>query len=553
MMDYTKTIATKEKAYSFHTFLFPFEWEYRNGQDSLLEDKTNMANLQLAMNDGPGNWERRPSWNPPRTVAQFNEVAYFYDFVRPVLYDSGKKDSLQLHYFRSLSEYDQPIYRIRLPHREYRLEIDDISVSYYDTGVGVLAFHLINREQEQSAPDDILTINTFGRRIYPPFLSTRADLITTQAFYDYAGWDKALDGTKNDAKELPLSIDILDGETVLFSDAYMSWTVNQNLDREPGLIRDILPPKLFSFISMTPVLDDRMFVVCWYGNQDMVKELQGKDASKNFKTHDWWYQFAFVDKAGPWGKTCQNDLMATKLIKGVTNARWAKAGTFYAVSRYSFVALTGEMSAHHMNGLILSHTQTIYQKIALLGLVQRASLLRFSKEITAISELKRGDKRIAQRVGSLYQQYIRFVNRVYFREVTAQEQGIELYDILQREMRLDAQVTALEQEMQELHQYVLILDEDKRNEKLDLLTYFAALFVVPGFIGTYYGIGDFKMHDYWWAISLMCAISAGLALTIVRSEGRWRTVWIVVTVLFSAFVVFGFPFFVESFKAATTL
>jgi hypothetical protein len=39
----------------------------------------------------------------------------------------------------------------------------------------------------------------------------------------------------------------------------------------------------------------------------------------------------------------------------------------------------------------------------------------------------------------------------------------------------------------------------------------------------------------------------------VRSEGRWRTVWIVVTVLFSAFVVFGFPFFVESFKAATTL
>jgi Mg2+ and Co2+ transporter CorA len=132
--------------------------------------------------------------------------------------------------------------------------------------------------------------------------------------------------------------------------------------------------------------------------------------------------------------------------------------------------------------------------------------------------------------------------------VTAQEQGIELYDILQREMRLDGQVTALEQEMQELHQYVNILEEDKRNEKLDLLTYFAALFVVPGFITGYYGIGEFQMTKYWWVVSLMSAVSAALALVIVRTNNRWRDFWIVVTILFSAFVVFGFPYFVEAFQ-----
>ena len=542
-MDNSKAIATKELAYSFHTFLFPFEWQYQNHEGFLFEEQVALSGLERAMDDGPGKWERRESWNPPSTVPQFNEVAYFYDFVRPVLYDIGTGATMQQHYFRSFPPGVLPEYVITLIDRKLYLEIDDVTVSFYDTGVGVVAFHLLNRRQDQSSPDDILLINVMGRRIYPPFLGTDLDRLTQQDFFEYADFNAGLNAVKYYAKELPLGIAITSRESDPIEDRYESWVSNPNLDREPGLIKKLLPDSLFEAIKMRPVLDDRMFVVSWYGNTSLVKDLQKGEPETNFLTHDWWYKYVFVDKHD--FKTCPNKHMASKLIEHATNPRWANMGTYYGVSRYSFTVLTGELSTDIYNSVILSHVQTIYQKIALLGLVQRASLIRFSREVTDISELDRSDGTIAKRVSSLYQQYIRFINRYYFREVTAQEQGIELYDILQAEMRLDGQVTALDREIQELHNYVLILDEDNRNERLDLLTYFAALFVVPGFITSYYGIGDFNMHGYWWAVSIMSALSAGLALAIVKSSGTQRWIWIAITILFSAFVVFGFPALVE--------
>ena len=205
------------------------------------------------------------------------------------------------------------------------------------------------------------------------------------------------------------------------------------------------------------------------------------------------------------------------------------------------MALTGNISDNPFGAVACSHIQTIYYKIALLGLVQRASLLRFSEEITAISELPKDDKRTTKRIGSLYKQYIRFINRVYFREVTAQEQGIELYDSLQEQMRLPNQVKELDQEMQELHQYVLILEEEKRNDKLDLLTYFAALFVVPSFIGTYLGIGDFQMKEHWMSVSLLCLASAALAMLIIKSKSFPRIFWLIITAVFMIYILFFYP------------
>ena len=60
--------------------------------------------------------------------------------------------------------------------------------------------------------------------------------------------------------------------------------------------------------------------------------------------------------------------------------------------------------------------------MAELVLVQRASMLRFSGEITKVSQLSNQDvEAVSKRVSSLYKEYIRFVNQIYFREITAQE------------------------------------------------------------------------------------------------------------------------------------
>lgn len=536
---FNKKISTKELLYSTHAFLFPFEWKYNENRSQLLEDQTDLLRIENLMKQTGGNWERRTTWLKPQSLVQFNELVYFYDFVRPVLYDSDQPDSLQRHYY-----YKAPAepfeYVIELHDgKTYRLDIDDIVVSFFNTGVGVLAFHLLNKSQEQSAPQDILNINAFGRRVYPPFLQTQINLIGTQAFFEDNDWLTGLQGTQK-VSEMAVAIRLEANKQEWVNEDFLSWVTDQNPKREPKLIQDLLPAGLRQEVMFSPVLDDRMFVVCWYGNKELALHVKGAVPENDYKINDWWYQFIYIDRNGA---TCPNLERRAELLTDATNARWGNYGTFYGISRYSFVALTDHMSVsfNGFGNLICSHVQTIYYKISLLGLVQRACLLRFSQEVTAISQLPKSDRNISARVSSLFKQYIRFVNKIYFREVTAQEQGIELYDILQNQMRLDKQVKDLEHEIEELHGYVSMLDEEQRNDKLDVLTYIGALFVVPSFIGTYFGVNNFQMANEWLNLSLLCVASAALALGVVRSGRKMRVVWLIALAILMIYALLIYP------------
>lgn len=533
-------LSSSEPFYSVHAFLFPFEWTYRNNNSPLLEDQTDLSRIEVLMQQRGPNWERRASWVNPQSLVQYNEVTYFYDFVRPVLYDTGTEDSLQRHYYYKLpgAEHENE-YVIELANgKTYRLEIDDIVVSFFNTGVGYMAFSLYNRRKEQSAPQDILKINAFGRRVYPPFLSTNLDLIGQQAFFDDQDWARGLKGTQEISNEMARSIRLETNGVAWAVEDFQSWLVDQNPQRPPALVRQLLPEAMLQETALSPVLDDRMFTVCWYGNKELTEYLKGQNPEEHYKTDDWWYQFVFVDTNGA---TCPNKTLRKKLLEEATNPRWVNSGTFYGISRYSFVALTEHFSAGFFAKIIASHVQTMYYKTALLALMQRACLMRFSQEVTAISQLPKRDRRIAARVSSLYKQYLRFVNKIYFREVTAQEQGIEHYDILQNQMRLDKHVKDLELEIQELHQYVSMLEEEQRNDKLDILTYIGAFFVVPSFIATYFGIGDYEMDGHWWEISLLGFLSAAFAFGVVRVNGAWRTLFVVLLVLLMTFTLFIYP------------
>ncbi|WP_027339137.1 CorA family divalent cation transporter [Halonatronum saccharophilum] len=85
-------------------------------------------------------------------------------------------------------------------------------------------------------------------------------------------------------------------------------------------------------------------------------------------------------------------------------------------------------------------------------------------------------------------EYIKFTNRMYFREVTAQEQGIELYDKMRECMRIEREVEALDGEIDELHQYVTVEQESRRNNLLTIITVIGALFTVPNFAMSFFGM-----------------------------------------------------------------
>jgi hypothetical protein len=506
MPDTNQKINTAEKFYSYHIFLFPFKWSDKLFKEDILENQTKVEDWTKVIS-GYTNWQSKDDWNTFNTLVSHNEAKYFYEFVRKTLYDLPEDNDVFLKHF-SYQLQEASWYCITVSGRTYRLKIDSILLHVYNTGVGTLSYHLVNEEQSQSSPQDILNINQYGRRIFPPFYGTDQHLFGTREFFRDNNWNLGLDGVKN--KELAESIHLESDNGWWVEESFISGYEKPCLEPLPAFISKLFPKSILERYLIEPVLDDRMFVVCWYGNKELAdylgkehKHHTDKEPVLNYQDDDWWFKYLQVD-AGM--KTCQDKQMTRDIIRKHTNPRWSGYSTFYGVTRYSFVMLTGQISSLGSAFFLISHLQTMYFKLVELCLIQRACLLRFSDEVAAISALD-DNKRLHSRVSSLYKQYIRFVNRIYFREVTAQEQGIELYDILQNAMRMERNVKDLDGEIQELYQYVNLNEEDQRNKTIENLSLVGALFLIPTFTVGFLGVNlESKYMPYLLVACLSIAI-----------------------------------------------
>ncbi len=533
--------------YSYHIFLFPFQWFYTGKEYArkTLEEKTDLKKFLSFLKNT--RWKREGFSTD--TILNYNEYNYFYDFVRDVLYDrKSQEEDVYIAHLSYDVEPDTTEYRIRVPinrdgfssSKEYRLQIDSILLHLYSTGVGVLSFHLNNRLPEQSSPDDILRINQFGRRLYPPFFGINKDIVGTSSQYQPGGFEQGLFTTQQ--KELAQSITVMNEQ---FQEDFLRYIDPRHFAKNPfqlprfmealfrGLNITTDPEdrhRLENGVFLSPLLDDRMFVVCWYGNDQLASKLSEKKLENNqfvypHETDNWWYKFIFIDVDFP---MCQNEKLKTQLIKAHTNARWVNYGTLYGISRYSFVCLTGSLQTLKDNNaaFLVNHVQTMYYKIAELSLVQRACVLRFNQEVSEIASSRlKAQRDVVTRVSNLYKQYLRFVNKIYFIEVTAQEQGIELYDLLQKKMRIPEQVKGLEKEIEELHRYINIREQSAQTASIKLLNWIATLLLPPTLVATFFSINfvnrewaaSINASPYWpfWYVVIMAAVVTAIMVFII--------------------------------------
>ncbi len=540
--------------YSYHVFLFPFQWYFtgKEMRNKTLEERTCLPELLKLFS--PTKWKRGKYSTD--TILNYNEYNYFYEMVRDVLFDVGKEpDKTLVANLVYDVQPDQFTYEFKVctdpvneVFKKYSLYIDAIILHLYTTGVGVLSFHLNNRNEEQKSPDDILRINQAGRRIYPPFFGISSANIGSQEQFSNSDFSSGLDSLQKN--ELAKDFEILGSKG--YEDFSRYRDPNQfstNPFQLPGhiniLFRDIpFTVDKSDYLSDTrkvyisPLLDDRMYVVCWYGNDELIKELKAndqdhcrdEDGKLTYLKHTWWYKFVFNDQKD---MTCQNPEMMQKLMRKHTYARWSDYGTFYGVNRYSFVCLTGSLeNLKRFNAAFLvNHMQTMYYKLCELCLVQRACILRFSDEVSRISNMSDNKKiPLSERVSNLYKQYIRFVDRIYFREITAQEQGIELYNMVQEHMQIERNVKDLDKEIEELHSYITLVEEKKQNRNIELLTIIGALFILPSFITGFFGMiilpqmlmpGQ-KAFGLWKSILLILPLIVGPVIYLMIDKRRNR-------------------------------
>lgn len=450
----------KETIYSYHTFMLPF-----------------IVNEEFS---SKGNWECRPF--EIETAKDYNEYMYFYKHVQDALFnkDCGKPSISQYYEYN----YNNGAYRIESEKGIYELQLDRLSLRIFNTGVGILSFHLKNTRYYNR--NDILAINDFGRRIYPQFL----------------GKDLTKDTKKSIlAHSITLTIDQKE-----YKEDFSRFNTLTNIKKDPFFFMPLFIQKLLennfqNFKSIKPIIDDRMFVISQYNNDSLSNSLKILDTKERYtyEADEWWYKYIFVDGDS---KTCQSKYMTQKLIKESTYDRWVEQGTLFGISRYSFVAVAG---CEFGNNILLAHTQTMYFQIFSLLLAYRASVIKFSDEIQDITSQTNMFLTNAQK---LYKKYLNFLNKLYFREVTAQEQGIELYNQAVKVMDIDKYMKDIDSEINELHSYVSMLDEKKRNKQLDFISKLGGsllpLSIVVGFFGMNVGANtNFSV----WIVCLLIILS----------------------------------------------
>ena len=296
--------------------------------------------------------------------------------------------------------------------------MDEISIKAYDTGVAILQFSLENYKYPCS--DDVLKINDFGRRIYPQFLGKGekgidaaknkfyADRISIEADSDSSG--KSRHSDDSGYYDHPFNIDLSDDQDPIQLREFISKLLGNRFKNRYGKGKKRLKK---GDVFINPVIDDRMFVICWYGNKRFAPELKNNACTaqekQSYTENDFWYKFLFVDGED---KGCASKIMEKELLEKHTYIRWIKYGTLYGISRYSFMMLTNNRN-DFVRQHLLPHIQTMYYQIVILALAQRASILRFSDEVAYVSRLK--DKG-SDKISILYENYIKLRKETEFNE-----------------------------------------------------------------------------------------------------------------------------------------
>jgi hypothetical protein len=490
----------KEKTlHSYHTFMFPFIFN---------EEKIdkNLWNYQEFTTD---------------SVENYNEKYYFYKHVQDALYNKKEKEPFISKYFEYTKE--KGTFTIATCAKgNYELELDGISLRVFNTGVAILAFNLKNNDYAEV--EDVLAINDFGRRIYPQFLGenfikeTKNTFLANSITLSFEGHEPIVEDFENYNKE----------------------NLSQGV-KLPSFIEELIAK---SFEKIQYVIDDRMFVISQYHNDALVEEMKVYDEVKNkyvYEEDSKWYEYLFIDGNG---KNCQSKHMTKKLIAESTYDRWVEWGTLFGISRYSFVVLTG--SSYGINRL-LPHTKTMYFQMFSLLLVYRATIIKFADEIQDVTQGVPDN--ISTGTRKLYKRYLDFLNQLYFKEITAQDQGIELYEQAVKIMKIEAFLKDLDNEISELHEYVEMLEdrkrgdeEKKRNQRLEKISELGAVFLPPTLLAGIYGANIFDFDQSWSSliigfISMILVSGVGYLSVKKKLEPLWATLSMLLIIVGSVVLI----------------
>lgn len=292
---------------SYHIFMFPFKWEYiakDNLEKLSFKARTNISKVIDILKEE--NWiEYSLKEKMKDNYRIYNQLMFFYEHAQDAIYDKENDDKNWVHQFKYIKKDKcdcKYIIEIDEDEKKYELQIDDIILKLYKTGIGILSFHLANYYEINS--EDILKINDYGRRIYPQFLG-KTD---KNSSYLSAPQNQFL------ASKLILELKNLQGESRKIEEDVTYFTelekVNASPNKIPRIIKELLGDKFKDGkkdkvrkkeVYIKPIIDDRMFVVSWFGDNNKITYLGDNPSNIEYEDYLNYFnsdtkQYSYLDK-----------------------------------------------------------------------------------------------------------------------------------------------------------------------------------------------------------------------------------------------------------------
>ncbi|MDR3149677.1 MAG: hypothetical protein LBT88_06685 [Oscillospiraceae bacterium] len=267
-----------------------------------------------------------------------------------------------------------------------------------------------------------------------------------------------------------------------------------------------------------PCIEDRMFVCCLVSDQEFVPSIANGESlpsddrytigeykyiKENYspkvafsqtiphRASDILYKLLFIDLDDP---SSQSRISRRKILENAVYDRWIDYGTIHAVTHHSFFCVTG--SHEDVRKSVINPFLTEYIEMAIISLAQRSTILSLSAEAAKFVEGIEDNKTNKENLGKiedLQKKYAQAQSQILIFDVTPQEQGVELFDMLTEQLYikenrqyLDALMTTLRDVANISHERITRNADNILNRRLALVSVIGVMLtllqVLPTFI-----------------------------------------------------------------------
>lgn len=413
-----------------------------------------------------------------------------------------------------------------------------------------MVFETENHEYDKI--EDIKLINEFTRRVTPPNLTEASNPC---AFYWAIEFDeekekrlieenfyKLFENVGSNEKAMKTSLTkILDPIKDLLTYPNKHDKGNKKItsnkknltDENTYLIESILGDRMFtcSFIKSDEMINniskkvydsrylcpDKKLFMPYSGETKYAYQVDYKIAKEL-------YALIYIDSSD---SSCQSEEMIQELLAKSLYPRWIDSKTIHAVTHHSMIGLTSFSCPDHVINAFL----TLYVEMAILVQAQRASIILFQNFATVLtkgleSDNKKIDQNTINNLLNLQERYISFQNQLLLFEVTPEEQGVEIYNMLTKAMYIDEEKRELKEQLDGLYTGTTANQDNKFNKYALLFAVISLLIVIFT-----YGYDTVSIdHDFNGLISKMFNVES---ISLIFCKYRFTFIMIILAAIIS--------------------